>query len=91
MQDRAANALVSCSLRTLGYRIPAVASQALRANGPDLKSDDPQHKISLGRSDILSERPATLAIIPMSRPIGIDGMLKQAPGSDGVRSGTEEI
>ncbi len=33
---------------------------------------------SVVHSDIVSERPATLAIILMSRPIGIDGMLKQA-------------
>ena len=37
-----------------------------------------QHKISLGRSDILSERPPILAVIRMSRSTGIDGMLKQA-------------
>ena len=39
------------------------------------------YKISLGRSDTLSERPATLAIILMSRLTGMDGMLKQSPGT----------
>ena len=34
---------------------------------------------SVVQSDILSERPAILAIIRISRPIGIEGMLKQ-PG-----------
>jgi hypothetical protein len=35
-----------------------------------------REKRSVAHSDILPERPATLAIILMARPIGIGGMLK---------------
>ena len=39
---------------------------------------EPNRFRSVVHSDILSERPATLAIILMSRPIGFEGMLQQA-------------